>query len=901
MIMRKTYYILLCNLLICFLLTCCQKKTEKNFHIGFAQCNTNDSWRQTMLQGMERELSFNSNIEMEVADAKSDWKLQEAQINTFIKDKVDLLIVSPLESTLLVPVIEKAYAAGIPVLIIDRRIESDNYTAFIGAENLLVGQNAGMYADVLLKGKGKVLAIGQGPTSGPTIDRNAGFQQAIRQFPNITFQNTIWVKDGHFPDSLINYLKLHADIDLIFAHNDRFALIAYQVCAKLGLSEKVKIIGVDGLGGVNEGLDLVEKRKINATMLYPTGGEEAIQLAVKILTKKPYVKENRLFTTVIDPNNVAIMLAQAQKITVQQVAINRQTNKIEELTRTYSFLQHITYFISILLVILLILGGFILGLYRSKQRANQLLEEQNLAIIEQRDEITRISELAQKANDEKNRFYSYLSHEFRTPLSLILTPVEDIIQRKLDVKEVRSTLQLVHKNAHRLLRLVDQLLDLRKFDAGKMKAHLTEQDLVAFIKEIVSDFKLKAKNQQIDLQFISHVNEVPFWFDLEKLDKIIFNLISNSFKYTPPGGMIHITLLKNLDKVDILVADSGTGMTEAEKNRAFDLFYQGHQTNKHLGTGLGLALSKEFVLLHNGTIELTSEKWKGTTFKISLPIVKPTSIECEAALNQPFVRESIEDSTPDYIKNDDLSVNTILLVEDNEELNFYLRQKLSPSYSVVSTESAEQGWVEILNNIPDLIICDVMLPEMDGFSLTKKIKEDFRTSHIPVVLLTAKEQVESQLEGMNAGADDYVIKPFNLLLLEKKIKSLLDNRERMRRRFSSEVTNPSNIQKGERKFLIEFELLIEKHIKDSTLSVEKLSQELGMSRVQLFRKISALTSKNVTDYIADFKLLKAKALLKESSKTIAEIAYETGFNTPSYFTAFFKQKTNQTPTDWRNS
>lgn len=901
MIMRKTYYILLCNLLICFLLTCCQKKIEKNFHIGFAQCNTNDSWRQTMLQGMERELSFNSNIEMEVSDAKSDWKLQEAQINTFIKDKVDLLIVSPLESTLLVPVIEKAYAAGIPVLIIDRRIESDNYTAFIGAENLLVGQNAGMYADVLLKGKGNVLAIGQGPTSGPTIDRNAGFQQAIRQFPNITFQNTIWVKDGHFPDSLINYLKLHADIDLIFAHNDRFALIAYQVCAKLGLSEKVKIIGVDGLGGVNEGLDLVEKRKINATMLYPTGGEEAIQLAVKILTKKPFVKENRLFTTVIDPNNVAIMLAQAQKIALQQADINRQTNKIEELTRTYSFLQHITYFISILLVILLILGGFILGLYRSKQRANQLLEEQNLAIIKQRDEITRISELAQKANDEKNRFYSYLSHEFRTPLSLILTPVEDIIQRKVDVKEVRSTLQLVYKNAHRLLRLVDQLLDLRKFDAGKMQVYLTEQDLVAFIKEIVSDFKLKARNQQIDLQFISQLDELPFWFDLEKLDKIIFNLISNAFKYTPPSGMIHITLLKNLDKIDILVTDSGIGMTEAEKNRAFDLFYQGHQTNKHLGTGLGLALSKEFVLLHNGTIELTSAKGKGTTFKISLPIVKPTSIDCEAALNQPFVRESIEDSTPDSIKNDDLSVNTILLVEDNEELNFYLRQKLSPSYSVVSTESAEQGWVEILNNIPNLIICDVMLPEMDGFSLTKKIKEDFRTSHIPVVLLTAKEQVESQVEGMNAGADDYVIKPFNLLLLEKKIKSLLDNRERMRRRFSSEVTNPSNIQKGERKFLIEFELLIEKHIKDSTLSVEKLSQELGMSRVQLFRKISALTNKNVTDYIADFKLLKAKALLKESSKTIAEIAYETGFNTPSYFTAFFKQKTNQTPTDWRNS
>lgn len=899
--MTKSYQIILMIGLLSVLLSCVPKKEETQFRIGFAQCNTNDSWRQTMLQGMERELSFNPSVFMEVADAKSNWKLQEEQINSFIQDKVDLLIISPLESVLLVPIIEKAYHAGIPVLILDRRIESDKYTAFIGAENLLVGQNAGMYAKVLLKGKGNILAIGQGPTSGPTMDRNAGFQQVIRLYPLMNVQTTIWVQNEHFPDSLMKYLQQHTDIDLIFAHNDRFALTAYQVCATLGLRDKVKIIGVDGLGGANEGLDLVEKRKINATMLYPTGGEEAIQLAVKILTKKPFLKENRLFTTVIDSNNVAIMLAQAQKLMLQQLDIKRQTTKIEELTRTYSFLQHILYFISGLLFLLLILVSFILSVYRSKQKAHQLLQEQNLAIIQQRDEIARISELAKKANDEKNRFYSYLSHEFRTPLSLILTPVEDIVQRKtVEIKEVRSTLNLVHKNAQRLLRLVDQLLELRKFDAGKMKVQLTEQDLVAFLKEIISDFKLKAKNQQIDLQLITPLDEVPFWFDLEKLDKVIFNLIANAFKYTNSGGMIHVTLLKNHDSVDIIVADSGLGMTEEEKNNAFDLFYQGHQTNKHLGTGLGLALSKEFVLLHKGTIALNTEKGKGTTFKISLPVAKSEDIVAEPAINKPFIRESVEVSTSDNIKNDELLLNTILLVEDNEELNYYLRQKLSTVYSVVTTESAEQGWEEILNNIPDLIICDVMLPVMDGFSLTKKIKDDFRTSHIPVVLLTAKEQVESQLEGMTSGADDYVIKPFNLLLLEKKIKSLLENRERMRRRFSSEITNPSHIHKGERKFIIEFELLIEKHIKDSTLSVEKLSKELGMSRVQLFRKISALTNKNVTDYIADFKLLKAKALLKQSSKTIAEIAYETGFNTPSYFTAFFKQKTNQTPTEWRN-
>lgn len=901
--MKKSYQIILLGVLMTMMLCCSKKQAERHFRIGFAQCNTNDSWRQTMLQGMERELSFNPSIKMEVADAQSDWKRQEAQIADFIKDKVDLLIVSPLESALLVPIIEKAYDAGIPVLIIDRRIESDRYTAFIGAENLLVGQNAGTYAKVLLKGKGNVLAIGQGPTSGPTMDRNSGFLQAIRQYPELNFQQTIWVKDGHFPDSLTKYLKQHTNIDLIFAHNDRFALTAYQVCAKLGLSEKIKIIGVDGLGGVDEGLDLVKKSKINATMLYPTGGEEAILLAVKILNKQPFQKENRLFTTVIDPNNVAIMLAQAQKITQQQDGIKRQTTKINELTRTYSFLQNVFYLISLLFIVLLLLGGFVYALYREKQEANRLLEQQNVAIKDQRDEIERISELARVANEDKLRFYSYISHEFRTPLSLILTPVEDMIQRKaIEMKDVRTTLHLVHKNANRLLRLVDQFLELRKFDVGKMQVHWSEQDLVAFIRDIVSDFKVKAKSQQIDLQFICPFEELPLAFDVEKLDKVFFNLISNAFKYTASGGMIHVTLLKNLDFVDILVADSGLGMTEEEKNNAFDLFYQGHQTNKHLGTGLGLALSKEYVLLHQGKIELSTEKGKGTIFKISLPMSKPEDMLLpELAPHPPFVRATVEDTTPEPIRNEEFSMNTVLLVEDNEELNFYLRQKLSKSYNVVATESAEQGWEEILNNIPDLIICDVMLPVMNGFSLTQKIKEDFRTSHIPVVLLTAKEQVESQLEGMKAGADDYVSKPFNLLLLEEKIKSLLENRERMRRRFSSEVTNPSHIQKGERKFLIEFELLIEKHIKDSTLSVEKLSKELGMSRVQLFRKISALTNKNVTDYIADFKLLKAKALLKESNKTIAEIAYETGFNTPSYFTAFFKQKTNQTPTDWRNN
>lgn len=888
-----------------WLLSCQSEQKSPNYTIGFSQCVTDDSWRQNMQKGMERELSFSPEIQLTMKDAKGNNQLQIKQIQAFIKDRVDLLIVSPNESKLMTPIIEEAYHAGIPVLIIDRRIQSKEYTAFIGADNTLVGQNAGAYANLLLKGKGNVIAIGSGPQTSPTIDRNAGFIQAIKPYPAIHFLQTLWV-NLHFEDTdvLTTYLKSH-QVDLIFAHNDRFALSTYKVCKALGLDKKIKIIGVDGLAGKEEGLDMVQKGMINATVLYPTGGEEAIQLAAKILKKQPFQKENRLFTTVIEPKNVRIMLSQIQKLQEQQGDIERQIFKIQELNAIFSSQRNVLYFTTTLLVIVILLGGFLYYLLREKQQSNAQLAFQNQEILKQKDEIEKISNLARQATEDKLRFYSYISHEFRTPLSLILAPSEDLLQRKhFDPKETKYTLQLIHKNANRLLRLVDQLLELRKLDAGKMELEIRKQDLVIFVKDIVTDFTLKAKKQQIDLQFICALSNLPFLFDTEKLDKVLFNIISNAFKYTPQGGLIHISLLKKGDNIEIIISDNGIGMTPEEKERAFDLFYRGNQ-NVSFGAGLGLALSQEFVSLHQGEITLISEKGKGTTFHIKLPFLSAnTLIETPTEIAYIPSNHWIEDDllSPVVKEVDGKPLqNTLVLIEDNTDLNLFLKEKLCREYHVVNVTTAEKGWQEILDHIPDLIISDVMLPEMDGFALTKKIKEDFRTSHIPVVLLTAKGQMESQIAGTKAGADAFMAKPFNLQLLEEQVKGLLINRDRMRRRFSGEIVNPSQVQKSERKFLLEFELLIEKNIKDSTLSVEKLSQELGMSRVQLFRKISALTNKNVTDYIADYKLLKAKALLKESDKTIAEIAYEIGFNNASYFTTFFKQKTSETPSQFRNS
>ncbi len=881
----------------------CSYQQEHQYRIVFLQC-CHDEWRDVMNSEMKRELAFHPEIKLEIVDSYSNTEKQAEQIRALAKQKIDLLIITPNEAKPLTDAIEDVYKAGIPIVFVDRKTDSEQYSAFIGADNYEIGKTAGKFIASQFKNRGNIIEIQLEMTSSPATERNRGFIDAITSTPNLKIVETLETKNGlvdinaHIP----RILNEHPETNIVFAHTDFLALTAYNAAQKEGKAKDLFFVGIDAIP-VTKGIQDVKKGILNATLLYPTGGAEAIQTAVKILKKQPFEKENKLLTNVITSDNVDIMLSQIQKIKEQQVEIEREILKISELNKTYSSQRNRLYFISALLTIVVILGAFLYFLLQEKQYSNKILEEQNLAILEQKNEIEKVSLLARKATEDKIRFYSYISHEFKTPLSLILTPTEDLIQRKsTDIKETRSTLQLIYKNANRLLRLVDQLLEMRKLDAGKMELELSQNDLVAFIRDIVGDFGVKAKQKHIDLQFISPFKELLFAFDTEKLDKVLFNIISNAFKYTPDGGLIHVSILKNTDKIEINIADNGIGMNAEEKAHAFDLFYRGNK-NIPLGTGLGLALSQEFVTLHGGEIIINSEKDKGTTFKINLPIIESKQVwEEKKAINSSKRTEEFEDSESPISINDFKHTfeNTIILIEDNQDLNLFLGQKLEKQYNVVTAENAERGWQEILSYIPDIIICDVMLPGMDGFALTQKVKSDFRTSHIPVILLTAKSQIESQIEGTKAGADDYILKPFNQQLLEEKLKGLVENRDRMRRRFSNEVINPNQLQKGERRFLLEFEALIEKNIKDSTLSVEKLSQQLGMSRVQLFRKISALTNKNVADYIAEYKLQKAKILLKEQEKNITEIAYELGFSTPSYFTTFFKQKTNQTPTEWRN-
>ena len=893
---------------LCIVLSGCQSTTQnKTYRIGFSQRTGTDTWRKTMLESMNRELSFNPEINFIVKDAGGQSAKQVEQIQELINQQVDLIIVSPNAARPITPIVEKAYQQGIPVIVLDRRTASDQYTAYVGADNVEVGRTAGSYANALLKSAGNVVEIGESPGSSADIDRHRGFVEAIKRHPGIRLVAKLegdWDKQS-FAEKLTHLLKTKPNIQLIFAQNDRTALKAYQICQQLGLEQPVKIIGVDGLPGKNEGIDLVDRKILSATVLYPTGGKEAIRTAISILQKQPFRRENRLPITLIDSSNVRIMKFQNEKLIEQQVDIEKQQQRIDGLNRTYASQKNTLYLTLVSLIVVMLLGSWALYLFRSKQVAYQTLENQNQEILDQKNQIETVSAQARLATEEKLRFYSYISHEFNTPLSLILTPAEDLLsQKNVSAYNLRSNLLLIQKNAHRLMRLIDQMLDLRKTDAGKQQLRTSEQDLIAFIQDIVQDFIPKARKQRIDLQFMPTRPDLPVWFDAEKLDKVIVNLLSNAFKYTPGGGLIHLRLELFDQQVQIQVRDNGEGMTPDEQAHAFDLFFSGTRPF-NLSKGLGLALSMEFIQLHQGEISVQSEKGQGTTFTIRLPLGHQhlTEEEMNGLPTRPRTLVDVDDdAVAEPVTSPVKQAGTLLVVEDNDDLRAFLTTRLSAEFDIIAEACGEKGWERIVETIPDLIISDIMLPGLDGLQLTQRVKTDLRTSHIPVILLTAKGQIEQRIEGTRVGADAYITKPFNTLYLLETIRTTLANREKWQRRYASDFlsqSGPGNRQ--DKKFLNELTALIEQNLADPAFGVEKLSRDMGLSRVQLYRKVQALLAMNVMDYLTEIRLKKARHLLRETNKPMAEIADETGFSSPAYFTTFFKQHTKKTPSDYRKS
>ncbi|MDQ3534289.1 MAG: ATP-binding protein, partial [Bacteroidota bacterium] len=535
----------------------------------------------------------------------------------------------------------------------------------------------------------------------------------------------------------------------------------------------------------------------------------------------------------------------------------------------------------------------------------------------------------------KSRFFANISHEFRTPLTLILGPLEKITSSHTEEKPDKSVYHMMLRNARRLLHLINQLLDLSKLEAGSMKLEEKPADLVAFLKAMVFSFTSLAEMKQIQYHFQFPSEHPVVYFDADKLEKIITNLLSNAFKFTPEGGEVAVIIkLQPADKqalstfpadliqrgisskaniLELIVQDSGKGIPQDQIDKVFDRFYQADtsHTREQEGTGIGLSLVKELVELFSGEIAVESQPGQGSCFTVRLPLLVANFKQVTLTGNNlPPIPINHNLNSPENgftvapypeIENPDPEAPLILIIEDNADVRFFIRENLQPVYQVIEAADGKEGYKLAVKNIPDLILSDVMMPKMDGVELCSKLKTNEKTAHIPVILLTAKASGGDKVEGLETGADDYLIKPFESTELLVRIKNLIDSRRKLREIFSREITlGPTSItiNSVDEQFLQRIMKIIEEHMEDTSFDVEIFSREAGLSKIQLHRKLKALTNESPGDFIRIMRLKRAADLLSQNAGTIAEVAYKVGFQEPSYFTRCFHKQFGKTPSEF---
>ncbi|HJY12711.1 MAG TPA: response regulator, partial [Flavobacterium sp.] len=564
---------------------------------------------------------------------------------------------------------------------------------------------------------------------------------------------------------------------------------------------------------------------------------------------------------------------------------------------------------------LLLLAAIYFGnqYYQNRFKEKQMIESEKTKAVQ-----------IEKLNNKKLQFFTNISHEFRTPLTLILNPLGDIIKNySSDLPEaVLKKLQTIQKSSDRLSRLINELMDFNQLQFNKMTLQLQQIEVVSFTREIVSYFDEEALSRGIQLEFESNKTSLKDWIDPKMFEKIVFNVVSNAFKVTPDNGRITVKIVVNSELMpfplidggasypsfEVIVEDTGSGLDKKDIKKIFDRFYQVNNLNKayYGSTGIGLEVVRGFVELHKGIIEVESELGVGTTFKLLFPVGKEFFNESEILLDE-FKKEKRMSFTPIVEKEENQSdsseekqdrIYTILIVEDNVELRNYLKNELKKEYKVLVPENGQVGLELALQKLPDLILTDVIMPVMNGLELCKSIKADLKTSHIPLMMLSAKALIKDRLEGIDSGADMYLSKPFDMDILRSSLVQLINSRQIMFNKFYNGIT-PKAKEKTttlDNDFIKNVLHYINENISETDLSVEDLASKVFLSRSQLYRKIKTLTGVSVNEFIRNVRLEKAKELIELGNDNMTEISYKVGFSSPSYFTKCYKDKYGYLPT-----
>ena len=874
--MKQWLYVVFLTLVF----SACSDNNVKKYVIGVSQCSE-DIWRDKLNNELVMSTYQHDNVTLKFASANDNDRLQKQQIEQFIKEGVNLLIVSPNQIHTISSVIDKAYDAGIPVILFDRKTDSRKYTAFIGADNYEAGHEIGYFIGQQLEGKGNIAEICGLQASSPAIERNRGFMDALKSYPNVKVVARgygDWIKESGVTamDSILVQSK--ESFQYVFAQNDRMALGALQSIKKHKV-KGIKIVGIDALPVPGGGMENVRDGNLEASYIYPTRGDSVMQLALNILEKKPYKRDNYLKGALVTKANANVLLMQNEEMNKQTARLNALHGKVDTYLVQYN---HQKMYIVLFSIILLLLIGIMVYIYRTILMKRRIEEE---------------------ANKAKLQFFTNISHELRTPLTLIADPVNYIIHDDNLNSQQRSMLQIVQRNVLVLTQLVSEILDFRKVQNGKMELRLSDFNLAESMKQWIKLFSVSAQKKHIAIS-MDAPDTIMLRADQDKIERICYNLLSNALKYTSEGGEISLMAKEEGGRVMISVADNGCGISSDELPYIFDRFYQAKNAGR--GTGIGLAIVKAFTELHHGEVSATSIEGKGSTFTIHIPVRQKGEVT-----NQPTekIEQLVEPSSAEEVPNQARHIDEliqpyqtdkpeVLIIDDNVDIRTYLRSVLSEKYNVSEAADGKAGLELARKIVPDIVLSDIMMPVMDGLAFCQQLKTDKAISHIPVILLTARSLDEQRAEGYEHGADAYLSKPFSLRLLLSRIDNLIESRKKLNQTWSKgveddEIGNISN--EIDKSFLKQLRKIIQENLANSDLSVEQIGDEIGLSRVQLYRKVKALTGYSPVEIVRKARLTRARHLLQTTERTVSEVAYAVGFSTPSYFSKCYKDEFGENP------
>ena len=883
-------------------------KEETKYRIGVSQCS-NDDWRTKMNEEIQREIMFHPEATVEIRSAYDSNEKQIADIRYFADNGFDIIIAAPNEADAITPVIKEVYDAGIPVIVFDRNINGDSYTAYQGVDNVGIGKSAADYARHLLPDGGNVIEIHGLAGSTPAVGRHEGFaKEAELKGMNIiasAYGNWNYEDAAIKVDSLLN---IYEDVDLIYAHNDRMAIAASDVARKHG--KDIRIIGIDAAPEI--GIKAVADSVIDATFLYPTEGYRLIRTALNILNGRPYEREKILpLSSAVDLSNADILLLQNESLMEETSKIKYLKSQVDDYWNRHSAQTSLFYAMIIILLLLFGVLFLVLRAFWQRKKHQNVLMNQNKILEEQRDTQRELNEQLNAATQSKLVFFTNVSHDLRTPLTLIAEPVEQLAVADNLTPQQSMLMKIANKNVKILKRLINQILDFRKYENGKLNLNLVESKFGTLVREWAESFNSIARKRDITLTVdVTLDKDFTLAVDAEKIERVFFNLMSNAFKYTPDNGSIKFSCGLDGDNLRFSIEDTGQGIGADDINNIFDRFYQVDKIHPN-GSGIGLSLAKAFVELHGGSIAVESTLGMGSKFTVTLPVVHVE--ECMPADTDNLITKADVNAELDRLEEVDRTtagteLPLLLVIDDNDDIRRMIGELLKDEYNIVTAPDGREGVRLAAKYVPDLIICDVMMPVMDGLECCRIIKDEVSTSHIPVLMLTACSMDEQRARGYDSGADGYLSKPFNSAVLKSRCRNLIENRKRIKNLWSSngggDVTAKERnasvlVNDVDSEFYSKVLDIMKKEMGNPDLNVDTLASMMGLGRSQFYRKIKALTNYSPVELLRNLRLKQAREMLTTTEKTIGEIAYEVGFSSPAYFTRCYREAFDETPTELR--